>query len=157
MVKVLGDGADTGDKASYKAMTGAMKYALRQTFVIETGDDPDDTPSDVQERAPKDKPAPKANAPRPSASLATVKKMLADHQKNTADQPDAGEVMDTQARQTLAIKMGEVFKADDERHAFMAAVIGKSSITELTKAEGRALYSWASNPNARKQVDDILA
>lgn len=40
-VSALGEGIDTGDKASYKAMTGALKYALRQTMLIETGDDPD--------------------------------------------------------------------------------------------------------------------
>lgn len=38
-----GEGMDSGDKASNKAMTGAFKYALRQTFCIETGDDPDDS------------------------------------------------------------------------------------------------------------------
>lgn len=37
----VGEGHDSLDKASYKAATGALKYALRQTFVIETGDDPD--------------------------------------------------------------------------------------------------------------------
>lgn len=52
-VVALGSGADTGDKASNKALTGAYKYALRQTFCIETGDDPDDAPS--QPRAPKAK------------------------------------------------------------------------------------------------------
>lgn len=46
--KSLGKGVDTGDKAEYKAMTGALKYALRQTFVIETGDDPDKQPSEEQ-------------------------------------------------------------------------------------------------------------
>lgn len=50
-VAALGSGADTGDKASNKALTGAYKYALRQTFCIETGDDPDDAPS--QPRAAK--------------------------------------------------------------------------------------------------------
>ena len=40
-----GEGADSGDKATPKAMTGALKYALRQTFGLETGDDPDNTPS----------------------------------------------------------------------------------------------------------------
>lgn len=37
----LGEGMDSGDKSSNKAMTGALKYALRQTFCLETGDDPD--------------------------------------------------------------------------------------------------------------------
>lgn len=40
-VHALGEGADSGDKAGNKAMTCAYKYALRQTFAIETGDDPD--------------------------------------------------------------------------------------------------------------------
>ena len=38
---VVGQGADTNDKAAPKAMTGALKYALRQAFMLETGDDPD--------------------------------------------------------------------------------------------------------------------
>jgi len=40
-IETVGLGADTGDKSSNKAMTGALKYALRQAFLIETGDDPD--------------------------------------------------------------------------------------------------------------------
>ena len=40
-VEAFGEGMDTGDKSFNKAMTGANKYALRQTFMIETGDDPD--------------------------------------------------------------------------------------------------------------------
>jgi len=40
-IDVLGEGADVGDKSANKAMTGSYKYALRQVFMIETGDDPD--------------------------------------------------------------------------------------------------------------------
>lgn len=45
-VMATGEGMDSGDKAFNKAMTGALKYALRQTFLIETGDDPDKYASD---------------------------------------------------------------------------------------------------------------
>ncbi len=41
-VQALGEGMDAGDKAVYKAMTGAFKYAQRQTFMIPTGDDDPD-------------------------------------------------------------------------------------------------------------------
>src|SRR5215469_9749504 len=41
-VRVAGEGADPGDKAPYKAMTGALKYALLQSFLLATGDDPED-------------------------------------------------------------------------------------------------------------------
>lgn len=49
-VSSLGEGSDAGDKATYKALTGMYKYALRQTFCIETGDDPDKVLSDDMER-----------------------------------------------------------------------------------------------------------
>lgn len=42
----LGEGKDSGDKAIPKALTGAYKYALRQTFMLETGDDPDKVSSE---------------------------------------------------------------------------------------------------------------
>lgn len=44
-VQAVGCGHDSMDKAEFKAMTGAYKYALRNTFCIETGDDPDSEPS----------------------------------------------------------------------------------------------------------------
>jgi len=36
-----GSGEDSGDKAVYKAITGAMKYFLSKNFLISTGDDPE--------------------------------------------------------------------------------------------------------------------
>ena len=45
-VMTLGEGSDSGDKAVNKAMTAAFKYALRESFLISTGDDPDDTASE---------------------------------------------------------------------------------------------------------------
>lgn len=37
----IGSGSDSTDKAVYKAMTGALKYALLLGFLIPTGDDPE--------------------------------------------------------------------------------------------------------------------
>jgi len=36
-----GEGQDVGDKATYKAMTGALKYLLLKLFLIPTGNDPE--------------------------------------------------------------------------------------------------------------------
>ena len=38
---ITGEGIDKGDKAGYKAYTGALKYYLADTFMVATGDDPD--------------------------------------------------------------------------------------------------------------------
>ena len=40
-IDTYGDGLDTGDKATGKAMTYADKYALMKAYKISTGDDPD--------------------------------------------------------------------------------------------------------------------
>lgn len=40
-VMVTGQGSDNGDKGIYKAITGAKKYMLANTFMIATGDDPE--------------------------------------------------------------------------------------------------------------------
>lgn len=45
----IGSGADSGDKAAYKAATGALKYALLTGFLVPTGDDPEaDASTDQQ-------------------------------------------------------------------------------------------------------------
>lgn len=76
-VASTGEGSDAGDKSANKAMTGLYKYAMRQTFCIETGDDPDkfaseekriekpakELPLDSQVPAPK-KATPAANPER---------------------------------------------------------------------------------------------
>ncbi len=44
---ITGEGMDKGDKAGYKAYTGALKYYLADTFMVATGDDPEkDSPDD---------------------------------------------------------------------------------------------------------------
>ncbi len=73
-VRSVGDGVDSGDKGIYKALTGAVKYALRNNFLVSdpTADpeaDPNgsrpaeaqDRPRSVQERKVKENlsPAPK--------------------------------------------------------------------------------------------------
>jgi hypothetical protein len=59
VVEAVGAGTDQpGDKAFYKAQTGAKKYALTQAFLIATGDDPED------EQAPKKAKAPAKPEPR---------------------------------------------------------------------------------------------
>lgn len=48
-----------GDKGIYKALTGASKYALLKTFLMETGDDPE-VPSEQEKGSFKQPEAPKA-------------------------------------------------------------------------------------------------
>lgn len=60
-IQVPGCGIDPEDKGAYKAMTGALKYALRHTFLVPTGADPErDKPGDRADdkgKKPETKPA----------------------------------------------------------------------------------------------------
>jgi ERF superfamily protein len=51
VIQSIGTGADAGDKASPKAQTNAMKYALLMGFLLSTGDDPEQ--SDSSDRRPR--------------------------------------------------------------------------------------------------------
>jgi hypothetical protein len=62
---MIGEGEDSGDKATYKAMTGAQKYALLKLFLISTGDDPeaDGAKAMIAPPKPATPPAPKPTPP----------------------------------------------------------------------------------------------
>ena len=45
VIQSIGTGADSGDKATPKAQTNAMKYALLMGFLLSTGDDPEQSDS----------------------------------------------------------------------------------------------------------------
>lgn len=44
---ITAEGIDKGDKAGYKAYTGALKYWLADTFMVATGDDPETESPDM--------------------------------------------------------------------------------------------------------------
>lgn len=52
---ITGEGIDKGDKAGYKAYTGALKYYLANTFMVATGDDPETESPDqkMNDKMPK--------------------------------------------------------------------------------------------------------
>ena len=59
----IGSGTDMGDKASYKAQTGAIKYALRNAFLV-----PDDTDPEGDESVDRATDLPKSSAQRPATN-----------------------------------------------------------------------------------------
>lgn len=77
---VIGEGQDRGDKATYKAMTGATKYALLKLFLISTGDDPEaedgekPPPARGSQTPPPAKPTP--NAPLYAEAAWTLAKRI---------------------------------------------------------------------------------
>lgn len=57
---ITGEGMDKGDKAGYKAYTGAVKYYLADTFLVATGDDAEsESPSENMNTKTERKASPK--------------------------------------------------------------------------------------------------
>jgi hypothetical protein len=66
---VYGDGQDKGDKGVFKAITGAQKYFLMKTFLLSTGDDPENDSAAPNE--PK-KTTTAVNKPAPAPKTAPI-------------------------------------------------------------------------------------
>ena len=80
---VIGEGMDTGDKASNKAMSIAFKYAAFQTFCIPTEEMMDDPDKDYHEVNPKENKKAQAFTPaQPSTITAVQVKALEARCKN---------------------------------------------------------------------------
>lgn len=85
--KVFSEGADSGDKAVYKAMTGAEKYALLKLFLIPTGDDPE---KDSQEAAPPKTNGTQPYTPKPAAAPKPVRAMTIQEDPRPEPPPSNG-------------------------------------------------------------------
>lgn len=58
---ITGEGIDKGDKAGYKAYTGALKYYLADKFMVATGDDPETESPEGRGARPKQPEDPKVD------------------------------------------------------------------------------------------------
>lgn len=75
---ITGEALDKGDKAGYKAYTGAIKYYLANTFMVATGDDPEKESPDVKTK-------PKSPAMASEKQIALIRK-IAEKQGQTLDE-----------------------------------------------------------------------
>lgn len=128
-VNVIGKGMDSGDKDANKAMTAAFKYALRQTLMIETGDDPDKEESGKFERG---KPAERPLSP--------------EWLKNSLAMKASGHSSDSASVEQLGLAMGMLeacFAGDaaseEKRRSALAYLFEVDSGRDLTNGEILAL------------------
>lgn len=101
----LGWGADTGEKAPYKAMTGALKYALRMNFIIPDESDPENEKAEVEAEIQRQKAAAKRGEPA-----------HASQEPGMYEQPTPINQFDAQAKASLA-KIEAEKRAAAERNA----------------------------------------
>lgn len=114
-VPMVGQGMDAGDKALYKALTGAEKYVVLKTFLVSTGDDPEN------EKAQKTPPA-------PPGGLQALKDKIVQGQASNAAHPEL--VMGNFGKRAGA-KLSEI--SDDDVTFYRSAC--KRTIADAAKAQ----------------------
>jgi hypothetical protein len=105
-VVAIGEASDTADKASNKAMSAALKYALLHTFCVPTKEDVDnDADRTTPERATRQQAEPRSKAQQ--AAKSAIDGLEADDQKRVRDYfkernlPKLTELSDEQAGDVL--------------------------------------------------------
>jgi hypothetical protein len=132
---VLGEGTDQGDKATYKAMTGALKYALLKLFLIPTGDDPE-----------LDDEKPTRGAAAPAQPASNVDKVKAKVQAANGKGPDRVKAISDGLE-----RLG--FPSSDARKAKAAAILGHP-FNPAHDADLTALEAWLQ---ANRNITDAAA
>lgn len=136
LVSVIGKGMDTGDKDSNKAMTAAFKYAIRQPFMIETGDDPDKTSSEEFEQVEG------ISFTRPLSPEA-LKIAL---NKRAEEMKAQGVSRIAQTKRGLMVGvLNSIFagpNADADRHVLLNGVFGEESSKKLKAYQVLAVLRW---------------
>jgi hypothetical protein len=112
----VNEGVDTADKASNKALTGWMKYALQKFFLVPTEgiDDNDNSEGQVADRAPAAQPGVERVSAEDAAAL-----------KATID---------------AAVKEGHL--TGNRVKALMQGTYNASKLTDLTAEDAAALGQW---------------
>lgn len=143
-IPFVGAGADSGDKGAYKAITGGVKYALLKSFLIPTGDDPEND----------EKPA-----TRDTVSVAPVQRAPTASQKPAAA-PAATEGT-TDAPKGLTVAQHGMYRAKlrergitsaDQSRLFAYQSVGKYSTKDFTAKDFDEVLKILDDPEGYGQV-----
>lgn len=172
----VGQGKDGQDKGASKALTSGLKYALMRLLLASERDEVDsdkDGPTQSAQQQRSNAPQAERNPP----PTPPTRQRAPQHQGNAVRSPEsvrsslqlriasqikagkwAGSVADGKLVGAVAGRMAEVFAGDPddsidiEAHQVVKFLFGKTSLKDLTDAEGRAILGWT----ARKEGDEWI-
>lgn len=121
---ITGEGIDKGDKAGYKAYTGALKYYLADKFMVATGDDPEN-----------DSPDHKMNKKTTASDSKKADTQEVDMSGTIADTPSAVKNLKSMV-QTLEV-MGAYELMEDLRNMY-----GINQIEDVKKTDYRDMVAF---------------
>jgi hypothetical protein len=132
---VIGEGMDSGDKASNKAMAVAFKYACLQMFCIPTDDMPDPDATTPEGSVPKQQTTPTNSAPRNNEK----------QPQNGIKTPQNGNL-----RGEIIEKIGAIMKAVDPNNE---PFFTKEEVDQERAIAGKADVNGLKNQLARLEKD----
>lgn len=139
---ITGEGIDKGDKAGYKAYTGALKYYLADTFMVATGDDPEqDSPQNTMNhvnRAPQTQT--QQTTPRSSSVTANA---APPSQAGKANEPL---ITEAQVRTLSKTYTGELLAKLLEKN-------GLARLEDMTKAKASELIAALIERDKKKKAE----
>lgn len=139
-VGYVGAGSDSNDKGVYKAITGALKYVLTGSFLIPTGDDPENEDGEKGKKVPpanreqrsttigQPSTPPPARATEPAAGLAErVKALLKSINADSLDDREREFVEQTRGRLE---QYGDRIKVSDKQVNWLKAIASSQAQSE---------------------------
>ena len=155
-VTTIGESADYGDKAANKAMTAGSKYNLRQTLIIETGDDPDTTPSTEYEQPAKKESVKTADTieQRPYHPIFTKERVDTKTAYYKEQKKDANDKQRGLAMGCLNMCFAGDAQSDAKRKSVLAYLFGVDSGKDASGPQILALLDWME---PKKDSGDLYA
>jgi ERF superfamily len=138
----FGTGADPLDKGCFKAITGALKYAITSQFLIATGDDPENDRQDDKHRKLKESAAKVDTGGQPvgtpAAQRAVAERKIAETKPKPASQDERFKMLE--AFQGVKADIKRITGGEEEYYAVLGAngYEKSSQIESLEKA--RPIY-----------------
>ena len=143
-MRVSGEGQDAGDKAAYKALTGAHKYALMKLFQISTGDDPEQQEEPPQQNNPQQQPRNNQPPQKQDNDRQESIKRIGEYRKQLSS---AGKLQDTDAwiakqEQTQEVNKLPLDKLIGYYKVAVLRLSTKPKEAEQTQIEGVSPVKW---------------
>lgn len=131
-IHCAGEGQDPGDKAIYKAITGAQKYALMKAFMIPTGDDPE--ADSVPDKNNNQYNQPNQNQYNPNQYNQNQNRGNNQNRPNKPAKPNTSGLSDKQVKRLFAIAEKVGVSTEDVKKVLMADY-NKTEVANLTRKE----------------------
>lgn len=133
--EITSEALDKGDKAGYKAYTGALKYYLANTFMVATGDDPETESPEAQNAGFKKQTNVKARQQSNTQSKATT----------PAPQQTAG------TGHQMSPETKEIFEAFDKKvKDWMLGEYNRQNYDEITEDDVQQVLAMMKMKEAQK-------